>query len=105
LHPDRYQSDQDNAQVELSNRQNTRSVKGLNASKKRIVGTVDLGGIPAQVFNGGRSLKHGDQFTLYGQKAIDIRNKFAAGPWNDFQPTGGLGGVLVEIAYGDEVPR
>ena len=39
-------------------------------------------------------VKDGDQFTLYGQQALDARKKYASGTWNDNLPTGGLGAIL-----------
>jgi hypothetical protein len=61
LHPTRHQDDQDNAVVEKSNFRTTRStwnpgILGLN-----------------------RVLKHGDTFTVTGQKAIYLRDMYAVG--------------------------
>lgn len=63
LHPDRHQSDQDNALfTEGPNRKYTRSTW-----------------VPGQLVGENRALKHGDTFTAYGEKAIYIRNMYASG--------------------------
>lgn len=61
LHPSRYQSDQDNAQTEQSNFKNTRS-------------TWNPGYILAN-----RVLKHGDTFTVTGQKGLYLRDMYGIG--------------------------
>lgn len=62
LHPDRHQSDQDNAVSEQANRKNTRSTW-----------------IPGQLVGENRALTHGDTFTAYGEKAVYIRDMYASG--------------------------
>jgi hypothetical protein len=101
LHPDAYQSSPDNGRFELANRPNTRSAN-IGGTDKRVVGSIPG---PQLAFSGIKGLKNGDVITLWGEEALEIRKKFAAGPWNDNQPTGGLGAILIEIAYGDEVPN
>jgi len=62
LHPDRHQGSQDNARVEQSNRKTTRDAW-----------------LPGQLVGENRLLKHGDTFTVYGEKAIYIRDMYASG--------------------------
>ncbi len=62
LHPSRHQDDQDNALVEKSNFKNTRSTW-----------------IPGKLAGENRVLKHGDTFTLTGQKALYIRDLYGIG--------------------------
>ncbi len=56
LHPDRHQSDQDNALVEMAQRKNLRTVK-----------------------IGNRDYKHGDTITEYGMKAVYLRDTYGIG--------------------------
>lgn len=61
LHPDQHQSSPDNGRFENANRVNTRSTW-----------------FPNQLL-GNRPLKHGDEFTVNGLKALYIRDNYAAG--------------------------
>lgn len=71
LHPDRHQNDQDNAVTEKDNRKNNRSAYiGVDSVT---LGTLSSGLLELEH----RQLKHGDQFTLKGLKALEIRDKFA----------------------------
>ena len=66
LSPDRFQSSQDNAILENANRKNTRSwlpeITGL-----------------AMVLGGSPELHDGDEFTLTGKLAYDVKKRFATG--------------------------
>lgn len=62
LHPDSYQSDQDNAQVEKVNR------KFLSATW-----------CPGKQVGSNRVWTHGDEFTLTGLDALYIRDMYAVG--------------------------
>lgn len=73
LHPSAHQDSPDLGRTEKSNFKSTRST-WLESS-----------------FAGGgiRQLKDGDEFTVNGLKAIDIRDRYVAGTWNDNNPPGG----------------
>jgi hypothetical protein len=66
LHPDRHQSDQDNAVAEFSNRENNRSTW-----------------LPGLLAGENRALKHGDQFTVNGLKALYIKDTYTSGVVGD----------------------
>lgn len=62
LHPTTHQDSPDNGLVEKSNFKNTRSTWN-----------------PSFLSAENRALKHGDQFTEYGQKAIYLRDTYGQG--------------------------
>lgn len=61
LHPDQHQNSPDRGRAESTYRANTRSAW-----------------LPSQI-HGNRQLKHGDEFTVNGMKAIYIRDNYAVG--------------------------
>ena len=61
LHPSRHQNDQDNARTEQSNFKNTRSTWK-----------------PGLIIDN-RALKHGDTFTVTGQKGLYLRDMYGIG--------------------------
>jgi len=61
LHPTQHQNSPDNGRVEESNLKNTR-----------------VTWLPSQLLNN-RQLKHGDEFTVSGLKALYIRDMYASG--------------------------
>jgi hypothetical protein len=75
LSPDRHQNDQDNALVENSNRQSTRSLylPGLLVGENR-AGNHGLGGT---------NLVHGSMFTVKGLKALYIKDTYTNGVTGD----------------------
>jgi len=77
LNPFRYQSDQDNAVSEQSNLSNT-----IGLWIPGLLGAENRAGTMGEV--GKRNLlKHGDQFTLYGQKATYVKNTYTNGVTGD----------------------
>ena len=73
LHPSAHQDSPDIGRAEQNNFKLTRSV-WLESS-------VAGGRI--------RNLKHGDEFTVNGMKALYLRDHYVAGEWNDSNPPGG----------------
>jgi hypothetical protein len=85
LHPDAHQNSPDRGRTEKSNRVNTRSALLHDQVWADDARTSWLSKM---------NLEHGDEFTLYGQEALDYRKKYVAGDWNDDTPTAGLGTIL-----------
>lgn len=75
LHPDRHQTNQDNARVELANRI-TANTRSLWLQQESPGSNRDLRADAAT-------------FTLYGSEAIYVRKMYASGTWNDNNPQGG----------------
>lgn len=62
LHPDRHQTDQDQAVTDIDNRKNYNSTY-----------------FPTLTIFPNRILKHGDEFVEYGQKAVYLRDMYGVG--------------------------
>jgi len=77
LNPFRYQNDQDNAVTEQSNLKNT-----IGLWLPGLLGGENLAGTMG-VVNKRDLLHHGDQFTLYGQKATYVANTYTNGVTGD----------------------
>jgi hypothetical protein len=63
LHPDRHQTSPDNGRAEQAVRASTRDAY-----------------LPGLLVGENRLLKHGDEFTLYGEKAIYAKQMYVDGP-------------------------
>jgi ATPase subunit of ABC transporter with duplicated ATPase domains len=103
LHPDLHQTvdteaGYDKMTAEFGNRPGTRSA--LIGQNQRNTSTA-VSGITGQIgsleVENVRGLGNGDQFTLYGQEALNFRKKYVAGTWNENVPTGGLGSICTIV--------
>jgi hypothetical protein len=96
LHPDRHTSNIDSTFTALNNAHEDNRGANLGANKADASAIAPSGyvSLPVPGVINTMTLKHDDEFTLYGQQAIECRKKFASGSWNSNSPTGGLGAIL-----------
>lgn len=96
LHPDNHTSYVSEQQVPTkAARKDSRSAL-LGVNKQTSSAAPAYLAIPG-VANG-MNLKDGDQFTVSGLKAMEIRKNYVAGDWNNNVPEAGLGSVLTIVS-------
>jgi hypothetical protein len=66
-------------------------------TRSALVEQLDKYSFVEALFSPTSNFKHGDYIALFGQNALDAKNKFASGSWNNFNPTAGLGPILTII--------
>lgn len=96
LHPDRHTSNIDSTFTALHAAHEDNRGANLGVNKAEAQHSVPSSYVSLEIPGvvNTMTLKHDDEFTLYGQQAIDCRKKYVAGSWNSNSPTGGLGSIL-----------
>lgn len=93
LHPDRHTSFDEQRSATQGARKDARSaLLGYN----KVNSSLSYLSIPGNANT--MNLKHGDEFTVSGMQAMDIRKKYVSGSWNNYTPEAGLGAVLTIVS-------
>jgi len=92
LHPDRHTSYISEQQVATQGARKTSRDALVGYNKQLNLASPAHLSIPG--IENGMNLKHGNQFTVSGLKAMEVRDNYVAGAWNNNVPTAGSGSVL-----------